>query len=156
MKKLIIILLFPFVYSAQGEYFELNAGVSILDNGYWDYGPGVSALIGKRFGPEEGNFIVDMQIGLALPSILTAKIGVGGYLDKEKKVAIIAGVRPWPLHYYAQVNLKEGLQGQWIISSEVGSQLIFDDSTDYGLSLESLFIINFGYRWYIRRDSFKP
>ena len=116
MKKLILLFLFPFFLSAQGEYFELNAGVSILDNGYWDYGPGVSALIGKRFGSDESNFIVDMQIGLALPSILTAKIGVGGYLDREKKLAIIVGVRPWPLHYYAQVNLKEGVKGQSIIS----------------------------------------
>ena len=148
MKKLIIILFFPFFISAQGEYFEVNAGVARIDS-YWDYGPGVSALIGKRFEFDESNFLVDMQIGLAFPSILTAKIGVGGYLDKEKKVAIIAGVRPWPLHCYAQVNLKEGVKGEWIISSEVGSALIFDDSTDYGLSLESLFIINFGYRWNI-------
>ena len=90
-----------------------------------------------------------MQIGLALPSILTAKIGVGGYLDREKKVAIIAGVRPWPLHVYAQVNLKEGVKGQWIMSYEAGSMLIddFNFDTDFGLSLESLFIVNFGYRW---------
>ena len=150
MNKLVLLFLFPFFLSAQGRYFELNAGVSRIDS-YWDYGPGVSALIGKRFEFDESNFLVDMQIGLAFPSILTAKIGLGGYLDKEKKVAIIAGVRPWPLHAYTQVNLKEGEKGQWIISYEAGSALIddFNVDTDLGLSLESLFIINFGYRWNI-------
>ena len=150
MNKLVLLFLFPFFLSAQGGYFELNAGVARIDS-YWDYGPGVSALIGKRFEFDESNFLVDMQIGLAFPSILTAKIGVGGYLDKEKKVAIIAGVRPWPLHLYAQVNLKEGVKGQWIFSVEAGGVLL-DDYVDvdmYVISLESLFIANFGYRWNI-------
>ena len=122
MNKLFLLFLFPFFISAQGEYFEVNAGVARIDS-YWDYGPGVSALIGKRFEFDESNFLVDMQIGLAFPSILTAKIGVGGYLDKEEKVAIIAGVRPWPLHLYAQVNLKEGVKGQRIFSVEAGGVL---------------------------------
>ena len=159
MKKLIVILLFPFVYSAQGEYKEYNFGLANIDSPLIDleYAPGLSLLIGKRFEFQESYFLRDMQIGLALPSILTAKIGAGSYLNKERKSGILLGVRPWPLHLYTQVNLNEGIMGQWIISLEIGSALLAERGIGEGngywdfnaLSMGSRFIVNFGYRTHL-------
>jgi hypothetical protein len=52
---------------------------------------------------------------------------------------------------YSQINFNEGKRGQWIFSVEAGGVLL-DDYVDvdmYEISLESLFIVNFGYRWNI-------
>jgi hypothetical protein len=46
---------------------------------------------------------------------------------------------------YSQINFNEGKRGQWIFSVEVGGALV----DMYEISLESLFIANFGYRWNI-------
>ena len=42
--------------------------------------------------------------------LLVAKIGIGRYFNDEKKSNIGFGVRPWPLHGYAQLGFdtKEG------------------------------------------------
>ena len=66
-------------------------------------------------------------------------------MNKEKKSAVVFGVRPWPFHLYSQINFNEGKRGQWIFSVEAGGALV----DMYEISLESLFIANFGYRWNI-------
>ena len=43
--------------------------------------PGASFLVGKRFEQADGKLILDMEIGLAFPTIATAKIGGGFYLN---------------------------------------------------------------------------
>jgi hypothetical protein len=149
MKKLILLFLFPFFLNAQNLYVESNFGVANIDGlGVF---PGASVLFGKRFEKPESNFLFDMQVGLAFPSIITAKIGGGVFLNKEKKSAVVFGVRPWPFHLYSQINFNQGKRGQWIVSVEAGGVLL-DDFLDvdlYEISLESLFIANFGYRWNI-------
>ena len=170
MKKLIFIFFFPFFVIGQGAYLEFNAGLAYIPEVGLDISifPGASFLVGKRFEKADGNFLLDMEIGLAFPTIATAKIGGGFYLNKEKKSAIIAGIRPWPLHLYTQINLPEGPKGQFILSFEVGSAIIRrryesvyeyplpDDDMWYrpyeSLSAESQFIVNFGYRWNIGKN----
>ena len=45
------------------------------------------------------NCLLDMEIGLAFPTIVTGKIGFGFFIDKKEKSAIVLGIRPWPLHF---------------------------------------------------------
>ena len=124
-------------------YVESNFGIANIDGlGVF---PGASVLFGKRFEKSESQFLLDMEIGLAFPSIVTAKIGGGVFVNKEKKSAVVFGVRPWPFHLYSQINFNEGKRGQWIFSVEAGGALV----DMYEISLESLFIANFGYRWNI-------
>ena len=154
MKKLIFLLVFPFFSIGQDSYIEINAGLANLDDSDFSFFPGGSVLWGKVFEKTESNFLIDMQVGLALPSLVTAKIGIGSFLNKEKKSAISAGIRPWPLHLYTQVNFNEGKRGQWIVSLEAGSTLLEEGGVDGGiggydfdeLAMSSRFILNFGYR----------
>lgn len=149
MNKLVLLFLLPFFLNAQNLYVESNIGVASIDGlGVF---PGASVLFGKRFEKSESQFLLDMEIGLAFPSIVTAKLGGGIFINKEKKSAVLFGVRPWPFHVYSQINFNEGRRGQWIVSVEAGGVLL-DDYVDvdmYEISLESLFIVNFGYRWNI-------
>ncbi len=173
MKKLIVVFLFPFNLIAQGGYQELNVGFAHLDDNDFPFFPGGSVLWGKVFEKTESNFLIDMQVGLALPSLLTAKIGIGSFLNKEKRSAISAGIRPWPLHFYTQLNFNEGKRGQWVVSFEAGSTLLEEGGVDGGiagydfdeLAMHSRFILNFGYRidlgiggglFNSRRRSFSP
>ena len=154
MKKLLFLLLFPFFSLGQDSYIEINAGLANLDDSDFPFFPGGSVLWGKIFEKKESNFLIDMQVGLALPSVVTAKIGIGSFLNKEKKSAISAGIRPWPLHMYTQVNFNEGKLGQWIVSLEAGSTLLEEGGVsgriggyDFDeLAMYSRFILNFGYR----------
>ena len=163
MNKLILIFLFPFLVEGQKSYVEFNAGIAYIPDVGLDisFFPGASFLVGKRFEQADGKLILDMEIGLAFPTIATAKIGGGFYLNKEQKLSITAGIRPWPLHLYTEINLPEGPKGQFILSFEVGSAIIrrrdesvssYDDMwyRPYrDLSAESQFNVNFGYRWNI-------
>ena len=110
----------------QKSYVEFNAGIAYIPDVGLDisFFPGASFLVGKRFEQADGKLILDMEIGLAFPTIATAKIGGGFYLNKEQKLSITAGIRPWPLHLYTQINLPEGPKGQFILSFEVGSAII--------------------------------
>ena len=103
-------------------FTELNLGLASI-YGY-DFGeafPGASILAGKTFANK--GLVTEYQIGLALPSILTGKLAIGGgNLDKN----IMVACRPWPLFFGPQVKL-----GWFTASFEVG----FDDiiSFDSGL-----------------------
>ena len=149
MKKLLFLLLFPLFVNGQGLYIESNIGIANIDG---DIFPGTSVLFGKRFEKAESNFLLDMEIGLAFPTIITGKIGFGFFIDKEEKSAIVLGIRPWPLHFYTQININEGPRGQWILSFEAGSALIDRSIGNIYLDELSFYsngIINFGYRWNI-------
>ena len=140
--------------NGQGAYLELNAGIAnIPEIGGGDISlfPGASFLVGKRFEQSDGNLILDMEIGLAFPTIATGKIGGGFFLNKEEKSAIVIGIRPWPLHFYTQVNLPQRPKGQFIISLEAGSALIGESDLEE-MSAFSTMILNMGYRWNIGKD----
>ena len=155
MKKLIIVLLLPFFSCAQG-YLEYNGGIARLGSNYYDIeiGPGASALIGKQFDIKKTPFLFDMQIGLAFPSVLTAKVGLGSLLYRKTRTAITIGVRPWPLHLYTQLQLFQTDIIGLFVSFEAGSKLLEErgvsggvGNLDYGeLSMGSRFMINIGYR----------
>ena len=81
------------------QYFESNFGVAYLDDFEVPF-PGLSFLLGNRKFTSE-NIFVDMQIGLAFPTICTAKIGVGKYNYNKGKASVI-GLRIWPTHIYIQ------------------------------------------------------
>ena len=148
--------MFPFFSCAQGGYIEYNIGIAKLAPNYYDiqYGPGVSALIGKQFDIKKTPFLFDMQIGLAFPSVLTAKVGAGSLLYRKTGTAITFGVRPWPLHIYTQLQLFQMDLIGLFVSFEAGSKILEERGAsggvgrlDYGeLSMGSRFMVNFGYR----------
>lgn len=112
--------------------------------------PGASFLIGNRI-ESQNNFLADIEIGLAFPTIVTGKIGLGSYINKERKSAILVGIRPWPLFLFLQANLPSRPKGQWIFSLEAGSALL-GTSRSQDLSFYSTFIANFEYRWDIGKQ----
>ena len=125
-------------------YYELNFGAALVgETGTGFPFPGVSFLYGHKF--YSNNLIIDLEIGVALPSIGTAKLGVG---FKTKSSEVIFGFRPWPMHFYLQTQLNQKEKGGWILSLEV-SPYTFNRRAD-GISMYSYGLINFGYRWNIR------
>ena len=154
-------------------YVESNFGVAYIDLYYLNdinrLFPGCSFLIGNRKFLSQETFI-DSQIGLAFPSIGTAKIGIGKYNFNKGRASII-GIRIWPTHIYIQQNYltdrcsrkvsestltrlqrrgktRENLLcGEWTFSLEVG---VPEEGTDrYGmLSLASVTMATIGYRIY--------
>ena len=130
-------------------YYEFNFGAAFIEDFEIPF-PGISFLIGNKTY-FENNLIFDAEIGLALPSIATAKLGLGYKVGKSE---IIVGVRPWPLHYYLQTQLSTNERGGWIMSVEISSlafRRTYND-TAYEASMYSLGMINFGYRWNIKRS----
>ncbi len=147
MKRLIIILLlFPPFFKAQNQvYFESNWGISINDS-YYEVFPGTSFLIGKKKDIKQG--FVDMQIGLAIPAILTAKIGLGKYFNIEKKSHISFGVRPWPLHGYTQLGF-DTKKGKSIMFT-------FEGGTGDNISFISYGLVTVGFRWNMIKNTDNP
>jgi hypothetical protein len=85
------------------SFFELNIGLAVL--GLYDpeaaVVPGASFMYGGTF-PNEG-LVYELQIGAALPTLFTGKIGVGiGDLDRN----IIFALRPWPFTIGPQVKIE--------------------------------------------------
>ena len=95
------------VIRAQSEarkegYIESNwglANVEFVEGGVF---PGTSLLAGGRTFIGKTNFI-EGQLGLAFPSIVTAKVGGGQKWDTG--CSFSTGVRIWPLHIYAATGL---------------------------------------------------
>jgi hypothetical protein len=146
VKQLLIgFILLSFAGVAQNGYLEWNVGLASIDindvlvKGFF---PGTSVLIGTRVD-FENNLLLDLEGGIAIPGYATAKLGVGTYIKKENNSAFIVGFRPWPMHGYAQINFPESKTGQWILSGELGNGSKF--------SLYSSAILNFGYRWKLKR-----
>lgn len=134
MKKLItILLLVPILALGQAEkrtFTELNIGVASIDDyDFSDAFPGTSVLFGETTAND--GLVTEYQIGLALPSILTGKLAVGGgNLDKN----IMFACRPWPLFFGPQIKLN------WFTASfEVG----FNDDISFSAGL----IATVGFRW---------
>ncbi len=134
MKKLIIILLFSTIIAdAQNfsNYKEYNFGIYLGD--YIPVFPGMSFLLGQTV--YFSNYILlDYQIGFAVPTIGTGKIGLG--IGNEKN-SILIGIRPWPPSGFAQYTFNK----KQTFSFEVMPPLANTNSGISGL------IINYGYRF---------
>ncbi len=143
MKKLIIIiLLFPISMIGQNkkQYLELNIGLA-TGLSYMDACPGASFLYGETI--DLGNkWLVDYQIGIAAPSIITSRVGFGSYFNKNKSASFIIGCRPWPLTGYTQLSF--GKAQNFILTGELG--------TGGDISMDAVGIFTFGYRWVIDRE----
>lgn len=101
MKKLIILLtLLPLLGYSQTTtpYVEVNAGFS---TGIIPAFPGASVLYGATSRWESG-FIFDYEAGIAFPTLLTGKMGIGGDFNGTE---VTVGARPWPPATYAQVRI---------------------------------------------------
>ena len=89
------------VAPSKNTYKEFNLGIAIMDNDFAF--PGASFLFGKT-NYFSNNTLLDYQLGIAFPSIVTGKIGFG---IGNEDFATIIGFRPWPTCPYLQLNLKE-------------------------------------------------
>lgn len=128
-------------------YGEFNFGAALIRGDLDGPFPGISLLAGNKTY-FKNHLIIDAQIGFALPSIATGKLGVG---YKTMNGEIIVGIRPWPMHFYLQTQIAPTARGEWIMSVEV-SPYTFNRS--YGevpqkVSMQSIGMLNFGYRWNI-------
>ena len=148
MKAIILsILIFIGIECEAQEQFtslEWNAGVSASDADEGEYFPGCSYLIGTTY-ITKSNVVVDAQIGLALPTLVTGKVGVG---FKAKNSIITAGIRPFPLHAYLQLQwLPYNKHHSFIFSFEESAYSMTGNDDWYGPSAFSIRLATVGYRW---------
>jgi len=68
--------------------------------------PGASVLVGRRWFRSETTFI-DGEVGLAFPSAVTGKFGVGR-LNPSTGRTVTIGIRPFPSHLYIQFGKDDG------------------------------------------------
>jgi len=158
MKKiLLLILLIPELLYSQNKlfYVEVNAGVSTTVN-YEDevvdiVDMGVTYENNDRFMgslsigtniPMGDYSLIDIQLGLSYPYIVTGKVGVGSYYGEREQIAIILGVRPYPLMGYAQLNIRPNTGLHFVVCGEIGT------GSDISLGTRSMF--NFGLRYPIK------
>lgn len=155
-------------------YLETNVGLSYND----DFGavfPGLSFLYGRQTFVSERSFW-DVQSGLALPTVVTMKVG-RGFKSPRTGRTFSGGVRIYPAHLYLQLGfpnprcsnevsqrMKKRLErrgsdrtnllcGEWNFSIEYGGGQ-FDKvrvpifGTLEQLSVFSVAIVSFSHRWY--------
>ena len=140
MKKLILILLFPLTLFSQKQeristaYAEINTGVAFIDELPF---PGMSGLIGTTLNIE--GFLIDLEAGVALPTIWTAKMGIGLETGQNQ---ITLGLRPYPSHFYIQHTFTGKKYGSFHVSLEFATE-----EAGFGDSFESLAMITFGWRF---------
>ena len=80
------------------SYIDANLGLAYAD---WEFPfPGASFLVGRRSFRSESTFL-DAEIGLAFPSVATAKFGAGRYNPSTGR-SVSAGIRPWPANVFVQ------------------------------------------------------
>ena len=141
-------LLFVFVFLSKvafgqvekNQFIEANIGLASIDDYEYSFPfPGASVLYGQTYNKK--SFVIEWQLGLAAPSIVTGKIGIGaGNLTRNVMIAI----RPWPLSIGPQAKL-----GRVTVSFEIGN--------NNNASYDAGFITTVGWRWIIKsRKKKKP
>ena len=146
MKAIILsILIFIGIECEAQEQFaslEWNTGVSYIDlDGYF---PGCSYLIGTTY-ITKSNLVLDAQIGLAFPTLVTGKIGFG---LKTKNTIITTGIRPFPSHAYIQMQWSPNNNHQsFIFSFEESVYSMTNNYNWEGWSAYSIRLATVGYRW---------
>tara|TARA_B110001452_G_scaffold60297_1_gene46965 strand:+ start:87 stop:575 length:489 start_codon:yes stop_codon:yes gene_type:complete len=136
---------------AQEQFTSLEWNIGICEsNDYFEYVPGCSYLISTTY-ITKSNLVLDAQIGLAAPTLVTGKVGVG---YKAKNAIITAGIRPFPSHAYLQLQwLPNNKSYSFILSYEESAASFFDSYryTDFGFwpsaSYQSYRLATVGYRW---------
>ena len=146
MKAIILsILIFIGIECKAQEQFtslEWNTGVSHIDLDA--YFPGCSYLIGSTY-ITKSNLVLNAQIGLAFPTLITGKLGVG---LKAKNTIITAGIRPFPSHAYIQLQwLPNNKSHSFIFSFEESAYRIAKNYDWDGWSAYSYRLVTVGYRW---------
>ena len=130
----------------KNSFSELNFGVAFLTSAEISDDttifPGVSFLWGKTI-INENDFIIEYSAGIAIPSIITGKVGIGKKINTTK---IILGVRPYPTNLYLQSSFTNGEKGYWTVSFEYNPL-----DSDMGISLYSKALITLGYRWHSKK-----
>ena len=126
------------------SYLELNAGLASFSN--TPLYPGTSFLLGSTLKFYD-RFLIDVEGGIAFPTVLTAKLGMGFSVDsKNGDLNVIGGVRPYPFTLYIQSTVVNKRNGQWIVSIESGRESLgFGFEDGWGTRL----LINFGWRFTI-------
>jgi hypothetical protein len=131
-------------------YLEVNGGIAVFEQ-ISSYGPingetfpGISFLVGNQSFIFQ-NIFFESQIGLALPSIVTAKIGLG-FINKGIGASI--GMRLYPTMGYAQIHLPTS-NGQLNISAEASP---FTNSSFESYSLGAKYIFTIGYQWNVGKS----
>ena len=138
MKKLIFLLFLLLnisILKAQTiKYVELNTGFS---TGIVPFFPGGSILVGSTHRFNNG-IIFDYEGGVAIPSIVTGKAGVGCNIQST---IVTFGIRPWPSSVYAQIELLRPSKSSDIVLTAEGmiGNVFIQERT------ESIFTI--GWRW---------
>ena len=146
MKKLLLLLLFPAYITGQTREFrpdhqtfiEVNAGMGVEPEWQVNKYPFASVTINHTI--DMGDYsLIDLQAGLAVPSIFTAKVGAGNYYGEKENISLIIGCRLYPLMLYSQLNIDQDNGCKFTISTELGS----------GGRISSGYkgILHFGYKW---------
>lgn len=155
-KKLFFIVVLSFLIFSNIEAQEKATGTTHSSFVEWNFGialvgvedsfpfPGTSVLWGRTH-TYENNLIFEYEVGMALPSVVTGKLGIGKKFNTTK---VIVGVRPFPFNLYLQSSFTNKKKGYWIASIEYNPLNI-----DTGVSLASKAILNFGYRWNINKEN---
>ena len=120
-------------------FVEWNFGAAYIDEEF--IFPGTSVLWGKTY-INENNFVFEYELGIALPSIVTGKLGIGKRFNNTK---VLVGVRPFPFNFFAQSSFTNGKKGYWIASIEY-NPLDYNATMSFG----SKAILNLGYRWNVK------
>jgi len=86
------------------NFKEFNVGLYLdeLDESMFVF-PGASFLWGKTTYISD-NFLLDYEYGIAFPTIITGKIGLG---IGSSNNALVIGIRPWPPSGYFQYIKQE-------------------------------------------------
>ena len=138
MKKLLLLLFIcPIVSFSQSfhsnSYKEFNIGIYSGIN-YIPAFPGASFLFGKT-NYYQNNTLLDYQVGVAFPSIVTGKFGFG---FGDENYATIFGIRPFPTSTYIQFSFNE--------KNNMSFEYVLPDLFETDM-LEKGIIITYGYRF---------
>ncbi len=161
MKKLFILLFFIghfFTNHAQQTnsrtYREFNAGAAFLNeysiSELGDIMVGLSYVSGKQNYFSE-NFFFEYQAGIALPSIITGKVGIGA---TGKVFGGSIGVRVFPTFVYGQIHFRFQ-KSQLNFSAEVSPLYNYNPGNQISPSLNTNAIITCGYQWAIEESQMK-
>ncbi len=153
MKKLIILLFFIghiLNYHAQHTnsrtYREFNTGVALLNKySITELGGvliGLSYVSGKQHYFSEKYFF-EYQMGLALPSIVTGKLGVGA---TGKIFGGSIGIRVLPTFLYGQLHFRFE-KSQLNFSAEVSPFYNYNSGNEISPSFGANAIFTCGYQW---------
>ncbi len=130
----------PKSYRTNSRFLELNFGFTYTD---FDFVlPGFSFLWGNTI-TYANNTVLEYEAGLAFPTIITGKIGIGKAFENS---TLIVGVRPYPTNIYVQSSFAHRDKGYWTVSLEINPL-----NSYRFISFNSRALLTFGYRWHTPR-----